>query len=130
MRIFICLAMVVLIAGCSSGTVFSEDPAPGRPSVDADGEMIVGAPKITRVQAVDIALKRVQTEPFADDIDATRMIVYYGKFGPAGQAQIRWVVDFAWRGSSEITPGQWARGYWVVVDTESGAIVEALGYER
>ena len=130
MRTYICLAISVLIAGCSAGTMPSEDSAPGRSDVATDGETAVGAPRITSAQAVEIGLKRLRTEAFADDIDPKRMTVHYGKFGPTREAPVRWVVDFARRGSPEITPGLWARGYHVIVDTDSGAVIEASAYER
>ena len=83
--------------------------------------------------AVETALKRLRQEKVAEEIDTTRMTVHhrkYGRYGPSGEAPVRWVIDFARRGASEITPGLWARGYQVVVDPETGIIIEATEYER
>ena len=97
-------------------------PAPG-----ASGQPV---PKITKQRAVKIALARLQKEAFAKDIDAGRMTIHYGKRGPRKKVKVCWTVDFARRGAGEITPGQWAEGYWVIIDPETGAITEASEYER
>jgi len=79
---------------------------------------------------VETALKRLRQEEFAEDIDTARMAVHYREFGSRRELRIRWIIDFAWRGASEITPGLWAQGYQVVVDPETGVVVEASAYER
>jgi hypothetical protein len=86
--------------------------------------------KITQGHALEIAREKLQKEAFAGEIDANRMTVHYRDYGPTGKARTCWVIDFARRGAGEITPGQWVRGYWVVVDPETGAIIEATEYER
>jgi hypothetical protein len=39
-------------------------------------------------------------------------------------------IDFAWKKASEITPGQWSEGYYVIIDAKNGDIKEATAYER
>jgi hypothetical protein len=90
----------------------------------------VAQAKITQTDALETARKKLQKEPFAEDIDVNRMTAYYGDWGPRGKTRRCWVIDFARRGAAEITPGQWERGYHVVVDADTGGIVEATGYKR
>ena len=137
------VVLVLLVAvGCSKSDDLSS-PRDQKPSdvaapqqkdrIVIEGEAGPAGPKITREQAVETALKRLRQEKFAEEIDTTRMTVYhgtYGRYGPSGEAPVRWVIDFARRGVSEITPGQWERGYQVVVDPETGIIIEAYGYKR
>ena len=75
-------------------------------------------------------MKQLKKEAFARDIDTKRMTVRYSEYGPKNEVGIRWIIDFSRRGASEITPGQWGRGYIVIVDPISGAVVEGSGYKR
>jgi hypothetical protein len=126
-----CLGLIISVlvfGGCR------ENLPPENPKSESLGAAVseTGAPspKITRSQAVEKALKRLREEAFAGDIDAERMTVHYTEFGPKGESRIRWIIDFARRESPEITPGQWARGYWVVVDPDTGVVIEASAYKR
>ena len=99
------LAIVMCLPGCrKQGS--SPAKAPERPVVAAGGETDPNAYKITRTQAVETALKELRKEPVAQEIDTARMTVHFCRFGPVGKmekAGLCWVVDFARRGSSEIT---------------------------
>ena len=119
MRIYGCVALALILAGCGKDVPVTQDT-----------RVLVPEPTITKDQAVSIAKKRLEDEPFAKDIDANRITTRYGMYGPKETARTCWVVDFARRGTGEITPGQWARGYQVVIDPETGAIIEATGYKR
>ena len=90
-------------------------------------------PRITSDQAVDIAKKRLETESFADSIDAARMTVKYcPDFGPRKAPFACWVVDFSKVKSPEISAGTglWAEGYQVLIDPETGEVKEATPYRR
>ena len=86
--------------------------------------------KITKDDAIKIARRKLQEEPFAKDIDVNRTKVYYGKSGHVGEEITRWAIDFARKCTEEIEPGRWSRGYIVVLDPNTGSIIEAVGYKR
>ncbi len=119
MRVCRYIVLALILAGCGKDVQITQDArAP------------VSKPKISKDQAVSIARTRLQDEPFAKDIDANRITTHYGTYGPEETARTCWVIDFARRGTGEITPGQWEAGYQVVVDPDTGAIIEATGYKR
>ena len=119
MRVCRYIALALILAGCAKDVETTEDArAP------------VSKPTIAKHQAVSIARKRLQEEPFAKEIDANRITTHYGTYGPKEKARTCWVIDFARRGTGEIAPGLWERGYQVVVDPDTGAIIEAIGYKR
>jgi hypothetical protein len=124
----------------SKGTEFSA-PWPGHWIIDGrtgettrsekkDGTR--SAPRIAKSQAVDIARKRLDGEPFANTIDSTRMSVQYcPRYGRREAPFACWFVDFAKKGTGEVgAPGHWAEGYQVVIDPETGKIKGASQYER
>ena len=86
--------------------------------------------KITKDEALRIAGKRLQEEAFSKDIDANRITIRQGDYGPKDKVRTCWTVDFARHGAQEITAGLWDRGYLVAIDSETGDIVEATGYKR
>lgn len=119
MRVCTCIALALLLAGCAGDVQTTQDTR-------AFGYK----PRITKDQAVSIARKHLQNELFAKEIDANRITIHYGTYGPKETARTCWVIDFARRGTGEIAPGLWENGYEVVVHPDTGAIIEATEYER
>jgi hypothetical protein len=75
-------------------------------------------------KALEIALDYVESSPYQENIDTTRVSIVWQEDVQA------YMVDFAWKGAGQIRPGLWAEGYYVVVDAKSGDVKEAHAYER
>ena len=80
--------------------------------------------KITEAVAIDIAKEKVQKEAVLDKIDINKMTIKFY------EDNNEYFIDFAWKNASEITPGQWSEGYYVIIDAKNGSIKEATAYER
>jgi hypothetical protein len=119
MRVCTYIVLALLLAGCAEDVQTTQDARANVPKR-----------KIAKDQAVSIARRRLQDEPFAKEIDANRITTHYGTYGPKETARTCWGIDFARRGTGEVTPGQWEAGYQVVVDPDTGVIIEAIGYKR
>ena len=80
--------------------------------------------RIDPEKAREIALDHVESSPYLENIDTTRVSIVWQDDTQA------YVVDFAWQGAEQIRPGLWTEGYHVVVGARSGVVEEAHAYER
>lgn len=79
---------------------------------------------ITNDTAIKIATKKAKTESFVNKIIFEKVTTKYN------EDKNDYFVDFAFDNASEITPGQWSNGYYVVVNAKNGNIKDATAYKR
>lgn len=123
----------MVVKECKIVSKAFERPRKKQTAEQTDAPPTQPGPKITRNQAVHIARKHLDDEPFSNSIDTTRMTVKYcPHHGPPKAPFACWKVDFAKVGSQEISAGTglWAEGYHVLVNPNTGEVKEASQYER
>ncbi len=111
--------LVLLAVGCAASSTSST-----RTGYGETVEQRLDGVTITRGEALVLGKRQLSVEPFSKAYESGNAFIRYN------ETLRTYTVDFRHLEAQAFEPESWTKGYKVVIDTDTGAILRAHAYER